>query len=354
MKKFIKIGAVVLSMALAMTTLASCADAYSQKKKYLDAVDSYTFWSNDLSQSIPQPNIGKMVEKFLAAPSADSKAKKVAIIGYDGCRSETLVNVLESGATDPKDKNKGDYSGHKEESVCSGINKLVKEGGKVYHTFAGGYKGEENEQHCSTAPGWAAILTGAWGIENGITDNGMPKSINHKTLLLKAAEDYGMSTTFCASWEPHFTENYVDEIQYLKENPQIPMNFNHVETDAALHEYLLDCVTVGSPNEKDIIFGIYEATDHNGHNTGFGNRNSKYVTAFRDEDERCYQLLNAIQNRSTYDQEDWLIVVTADHGGIKTWHGGQTIEERSTWLVCNKPIDEKYFVSGYDGYNLKK
>ena len=51
--------------------------------------------------------------------------------------------------------------------------------------------------------------------------------------------------------------------------------------------------------------------------------------------------------------EDWLIVITTDHGGIETWHGGQTLEERSTWIVCNKPIDEKYMGSGYDGYTEK-
>lgn len=42
-----------------------------------------------------------------------------------------------------------------------------------------------------------------------------------------------------------------------------------------------------------------------------------------------------------------------DHGGIETWHGGPTLEERSTWIVCNKPIDEKYMGSGYDGYTEK-
>ena len=55
-----------------------------------------------------------------------------------------------------------------------------------------------------------------------------------------------------------------------------------------------------------------------------------------------------------FQSEDWLIVITTDHGGIETWHGGQTLEERSTWIVCNKPIDEKYMGSGYDGYTEKR
>lgn len=231
--------------------------------------------------------------------------------------------------------------------------KLKNSGGGLYLAHAGGYTGEETEQHCSTAPGWAALLTGVWGVKNGIIDNGQPKNMDYKTFLLKAAEEKGMRTTFAASWEPHFKENYVDEIAYLEKNPTIPMNYNYVKTDAELHSYLLDCVTVGSKNEKDVIFGIYEGTDHNGHSTKFTNENLKYIKGFRDEDEQAFQLLTAIENRSTYQQEDWLIIITTDHGGIQDWHGGQTLEERTTWMACNKPIDPKYYSKGYDGHNLK-
>ncbi len=105
----------------------------------------------------------------------------------------------------------------------------------------------------------------------------------------------------------------------------------------------------GRENERDIVFGIYEGTDHNGHGTGFGNDNYKYIKGFRDQDAMCYELLQAIYSRPSYDSEDWLIIIVTDHGGIQTWHGGQTLEERSTRVVCNKGIDEKYFGVGYDG-----
>ena len=86
----------------------------------------------------------------------------------------------------------------------------------------------------------------------------------------------------------------------------------------------------GRENERDIVFGIYEGTDHNGHGTGFGNDNYKYIKGFRDQDAMCYELLQAIYSRPSYDSEDWLIIIVTDHGGIQTWHGGQTLEERST------------------------
>jgi|GEM_PF-2843176 len=44
-------------------------------------------------------------------------------------------------------------------------------------------------------------------------------------------------------------------------------------------------------------------------------------------------------SRSTYAEEDWLIIISTDHGGTETGHGGQTAFERMTWLACNKPIE---------------
>lgn len=351
MKKTIKIGVAVLALAMTTATLGGCNGKASEKKNYLDEINSYAFWENDLSEAIPQPNIGKMVLEFLDTENTDGKAKKVAFIGYDGCRADALITALKSGA---QDKKGNDFSGDKDKSMYSGIGRVLDQGGHLYMAHAGGYTKAENEQHTSTAPGWASLTTGVWGIENGITNNGMPKNMEYKTFMLKAAEEKGMRGAFIASWEPHFTENYTPEMEYVEKNKDIPMTYKLCKDDAETFDYYMDCLTVGSPNEKDVIFATIEATDHNGHGTEFGNHNYKYVTGFRDEDEMAYKLIDHIQNRSTYDQEDWLIVITTDHGGLGRSHGGQSVEERSTWVVCNKPIDKKYYSDGYDGHKIKK
>ncbi len=318
-----KICAVGCAAAIMTAALAACSSAPKGDEAYFDTINAYTFWENEGTEAIPQPNIGQMVWDFLSAPATDCKAKKVAFIGYDGCRSDVLIN------------------------------KILDEGGHIYHAYAGGIKGTATEQHTSTAPGWSALTTRVWGQLNGITDNGMPKDINYKTFMLKAAEELGMRATFGASWQPHFTENYVDEIQYVKDHPEIQMTYHLVKDDAELRDYLIDCVTVGSENEKDIIFGTLEGTDHAGHNTGFGNDNPEYIEGFLSEEQMALDILNAIENRPTYDQEDWLIVIVTDHGGIGTSHGGQTLEERNTWVACNKEIGKEYMsAGGYDGYAI--
>ena len=49
--------------------------------------------------------------------------------------------------------------------------------------------------------------------------------------------------------------------------------------------------------------------------------------------------IEAIKARETYDTEDWLIIITSDHGGIGTDHGSASIQERMTFIVANKEFD---------------
>ena len=54
------------------------------------------------------------------------------------------------------------------------------------------------------------------------------------------------------------------------------------------------------------------------------------------EDAYALEAINEIKNRETYAEEDWLIIITSDHGGIRTNHGKESIQERMTFAVINK------------------
>lgn len=319
-------------------------------KKYLEIMDHCCFWDNRAAQAIPQPNIGKMAEEWLNTPAQPGKRKKLIVIGYDGCRIDALVTAMKSGWAY---KGQGDLSGNNGSSRYSGLGKLKKQGGKLYFSYTGGLKQNGTKQYTSTAPGWMALLTGVWGKQNGVINNGQMKNMEYKTFLLKAAEQLGMRAVFAASWEPHFTENYTPELEYLKQHTEIPMTYCRVQDDEDLHEHMLRYVKEGDPEERDVIFGIYEATDYNGHLAGFGN-NYRYVTGFRNMDEMGYQVLEAIEQRPSYQNEEWLILFGADHGGHRRGHGGQTLEERTTWVASSVPFDSKYFARSYDGWQEKE
>ena len=163
-KRLILTATIILVAALSVSAFAGC---YGDKDYFVN-LDAYGFWDNEPEQAIAQPKIGQMVREFLSEPlSAGKTAKKIAFIGYDGCRADALINVL-----DTPDEIGGDNS----TSLYSGIAEVLKSpDAGIYYAYAGGTKGGEDEQHTSTAPGWAALTTGVWGVKNGITDNACPR-----------------------------------------------------------------------------------------------------------------------------------------------------------------------------------
>lgn len=345
MKK--KLFAVSFLTVVVMLVLSACSASNS---KYFKEIDEYVFWSNDASQAVPQTNVRNIIDDHMA--NENGKEKKILFIGFDGTRADGLINLIQSGVKD-KDSKDNDLSGAGSSNpIFSGINKLNATGG-VYQAYAGGEKGKETQQHPSTAPGWTALTTGVWGIKNGVTDNGMYKNLDYKTFMLDYAEKENYSSVFTASWGEHFEKTYKNEIDYLKTNTSIPMIYNRVTSDQENHAYLLSALTEGSEDERDLVFGIYEAPDYAGHSTGFGNQNYRYTKAILDSDARVYDLLTKVESRPSYAEEDWLILMSTDHGGIGKSHGGQSLEERNIWVACNKEIDSKYFSANYNGFILK-
>ena len=158
---FIIVG---LCTLIAMMTL--CLTGCNQGK-YFEQVSSYTFWENEGSESIAQTHVYDMVKEHME--NENGKVKKVLVLGFDGTRAETMVNIRPSGV---KDENGNDiYSGDNPKAKFSAVNYIVDDlGGKMYLAYAGG-SNKDNFQATSTAPGWAAITTGCWGVENGVIDN---------------------------------------------------------------------------------------------------------------------------------------------------------------------------------------
>ena len=66
-------------------------------------------------------------------------------------------------------------------------------------------------------------------------------------------------------------------------------------------------------------------------------------------DTYTYQILREIKSREEKLNEKWLIILSNDHGGKDRGHGGQTLEERTTFIATNIPFDEKLLGKSYNG-----
>ncbi len=287
---------------------------FEQELLSLDMMD------NTWQTAVSQTEIYNIVKDHFASPLPEGKtAKKAIVIGYDGCRVDTFRLLANSKR--------------------SAINTLLADGGQAVFCYAGGVNyPEENIQATSTAPGWCSMLTGVLSDVHKITNNNMTKEIEPKTLVLSLPEDGTVKkSSFYVSWSGHFVEKdstYIGEKRYAKEN-KINAHYVYGFFDSVTRSNVLRDLK-NTKNGSDFIFLTLEYTDHEGHSTGFTPTNPRYVSAFRNAEATGCDFIEAIKNRATYDTEDWLILITTDHGGIGGGHGGPSFEERITFIVSNK------------------
>jgi predicted AlkP superfamily pyrophosphatase or phosphodiesterase len=196
-----------------------------------------------------------------------------------------------------------------------------------------------NTQATSTAPGWCTMLTGVWANVHGIYMNYTPKSNDHLTLLTTSVLDgIADSSAFYVSWKGHFNSRfttYYPEKKYVEEKG-LPVKFQYAETDEGTLQNVKN--DLAQKDCSDFLFFIMECVDHTGHTSGFDVKNQKYIDAFHTADANALDILHALEARETYGEEDWLVLITTDHGGCNINHGRCTIQERYTFMFCNKPI----------------
>lgn len=321
-KLIIAVIAVILALALMGTGIYFYLMRYNTDEKdteelYRQNVASVGY-DNTIETAYPQTDLYEIIDKHFRGDLPEGKTeKKVAVIGYDGCRADILAEVQEEN---------------------SAVSYLLKNGGSNNLTYSGGVNfPAENTQATSTAPGWCSILTGVWSDVHGINWNGEVKKLEPKMLMTTLIEDAVIdNAAFITKWKGHFTDSdstYIDEKAYCEEN-NIDIDFNLRKNKSDIHTGAMEEVT--GEDCADFVFVIYENTDSAGHDFGFSYNNPIYKNAFNKKDAYGYELIKAIESRETYDSEDWLIIVTSDHGGFGTGHGHASIQERMTFVVMNQ------------------
>ncbi|MBR2413442.1 MAG: alkaline phosphatase family protein [Clostridia bacterium] len=286
---------------------------YDTTDNYYERMDGIEIYENTVETAIPMTQLHTMIEEHFNAPLPEGKTeKKVLVLGWDGCRADAMT-LLDG---------------------TSVVERLLQNGGKAYIAYCGGANYPENiTQATSTAPGWCSMLTGQWGASHGITGNGIEKENEQMSLFVTAIEDgYIDASAFYFSWDGHLT-TYGNEIEYCNEKGYnttwLYCDDDNMTADSALADLQqADC--------SDFIFTIFEYCDRNGHEYGYWNLNPMYQQAFADSNEKGNLLVDAVQSRPTYETEDWLILITSDHGGYVRGHGDESIMERMMFIVTSK------------------
>ncbi|SEE00125.1 Type I phosphodiesterase / nucleotide pyrophosphatase [Arthrobacter alpinus] len=174
-----------------------------------------------------------------------------------------------------------------------------------------------------SGPGWSSIATGAWPdkhqvLDNSFTGNNLEQFTNFQNRL--EHNDPGTSTLVAGTWGP------IPDIIFKAGTDLAISGGSDNNTTAKAVDYLKN----GNP---DSTFVHLDDVDGAGHNSGSSSAN--YQAQLKVSDAKVGEILAAVKARPSYAAEDWLIVVTADHGHTPTGgHGGSTQLERQSFVIA--------------------
>lgn len=192
--------------------------------------------------------------------------------------------------------------------------------GGAYHRnlLAGG------SQKTVSGPGWASVFTGFWADQHGVAGNDktLPMLKPHVFDLIEQA-DPGATIAVVGDWY-NITHNL------------LPQGADQVVANADKDsQQATDTVKGWLAQDRAPTAIFYYLHNVDVHVCCYEPRNPHYQQMIRKEDAQIQQVLDALVARPNYANEDWLIVVASDHGGLEDKHGGQSRGERAALLILN-------------------
>lgn len=221
--------------------------------------------------------------------------RKILFIGIDGCRADALM-----AANTPAIDNLLTHAVYSTDGLCA------------YKTWSGN--------------GWSSMLTGVWHTKHGVTDNSFAGSnyLSYPDFIARMESfDPALRTITSVHWDPI--------------NSTIINNADSENTYATDLEVKNGAVNALTNDNPDVLFVAFDDVDHAGHTYGFSPAIQQYIQAIEITAGYVGNIITALQNRPNYSNEDWLVVLTTDHGGTPAGHGGGTLEERTIFTIYSNP-----------------
>src|SRR6187549_800517 len=232
---------------------------------------------------------------FLTIPVFAQPPGRILIIGIDGCRSDAL-----RAADAPNIHGLLDHAVYSYDALTR------------FPTWSG--------------PCWSSMCTGVWWEKHGVTDNTFTGSnydqyphFIHRSELI----DPDRLTVSICHWSPINTEiNTLCDVEL------------NVNTDLDVKNSAVTYLNVDDPA---ILFLDFDDVDHAGHTYGFSPTVPEYMASINLTDQYVGEILDALQARPDVIKENWMVILTPDHGGTPSGHGGTSFEERNIFFIAWKP-----------------
>ena len=182
----------------------------------------------------------------------------------------------------------------------------------------------------------ASILTGALPARHGISEDTYTSEQIFDPDYDESMRVYPGFFQYISDYDK--TINTLAVTPWANLNRQLAKNASRTETTSSDEETL--AVTLKSLEKEDnrITYVSFRGVLDAARAGGWHSSNAEYVTAMRTMDNYVGQLLEQINARKYVYYEDWLIIVTSNHGGKKDGtYGGNSREERNMFGIFYFP-----------------
>jgi hypothetical protein len=173
-------------------------------------------------------------------------------------------------------------------------------------------------------------VTGVWKDRHGINDNSFNgyNSSGYPHFFRRIREHNPAAyLSSIVEWSPIDT--------FLVGPVAAYSSFRQTATDGGTTDLATKASLHLSTANPDVLFLHFDAVDLAGHGSGFSPTNPTYLAAIAEVDRGVGTVLQSIRSRPGNSGEKWLTVVTTDHGGAGTGHGGQSASERDTFIIVH-------------------
>jgi Type I phosphodiesterase / nucleotide pyrophosphatase len=183
-----------------------------------------------------------------------------------------------------------------------------------------------------SGPGWSTVARGVWPDKHGVLDNTFAGARfdefpDFLTVLKRARPE--LSTLAVVNWPPLVESGvFGPEIDTLLVGDG--EEHSYAVEDARMTAAAVALLRDGEPDAAFVYLGLVDMAGHL-----WGAVAPEYAEWLQAVDGWLGELLDAVTARRTYPDEDWLVLVTTDHGHLdEGGHGGYTDAERSTFVIA--------------------